>query len=86
MSTSFRERPFSVEISPLRLKDMYSVLFALTWRPMPSAAGGYICQKCYVIGVVRFLDCLCEVSSASFLCQLEGIVVHFIDRYSKYVV
>ena len=38
LSTSFREVPSSVEMSPVRLKHMYSVLGALTWRPMTAAA------------------------------------------------
>ena len=38
LSTSFRELPFSADISPLWLKYIYSVLSALTWRPMPPAA------------------------------------------------
>ena len=32
LSTSFRELPFRVEISPLWLKHIYSVLCALAWR------------------------------------------------------
>ena len=35
LSTSFREPPFSAEISPLLLKLMYSVLSVFKWRPMP---------------------------------------------------
>ena len=31
---SFREPPFRVEMSPLCLKHIYSVLSAFTWRPM----------------------------------------------------
>ena len=38
MPTSFRELPFSVAMSLLRLKHIYSVLCALTWMPMLSAA------------------------------------------------
>ena len=34
---TFRGPPFSVEMSPLWSKHMYSVLFALAWRPMPLA-------------------------------------------------
>ena len=36
-STIFRELPFSVEMSPVWLKHMYSVLCALTCKPMPAA-------------------------------------------------
>ena len=38
LSTSFRELPFSVEKFPLWLKLIYSVLCALTCRPVPEAA------------------------------------------------
>ena len=38
LSTSFREVPSSVEMSPVWLQHIYSVLCALTWRPMPAAA------------------------------------------------
>ena len=37
-STSFKGPPFSVEMSPLWLKHMYSVLSALTRRPLSPAA------------------------------------------------
>ena len=32
LSTSFRELLFSLEMSPLGLKHIYSILFALTWN------------------------------------------------------
>ena len=38
LSTSFKGPPFGVEMLPLWLKDMYSVLSVLTWRCMPAAA------------------------------------------------
>ena len=44
-STSFRELLFSVEMSPVGLKHIYSVLCALTWRPMPAAARSRQMQK-----------------------------------------
>ena len=34
---SFKKPPFSLRMSPLWLKHMYSVLSALTWKPMPAA-------------------------------------------------
>ena len=37
LTTSFREVPFSVEMLPRWLKDLFSVLTALTWRPTPAA-------------------------------------------------
>ena len=45
LSTIFRELPFSAEMSPLWLKHMYSVLFALTWRPMHAAARSRLCSR-----------------------------------------
>ena len=33
MSTSFRKLPFSVEMSPVWIKHIYSVSCVLTWRP-----------------------------------------------------
>ena len=38
LSTSFREVPSNVEMSPAWLKHIYSVLSALTWKPVPAAA------------------------------------------------
>ena len=43
--TSFRDIPFSVEISLLWLKHINSVLFALTWRLMPPAACSRLCSR-----------------------------------------
>ena len=43
-------------------------------------------QKHYVIRIVHVCNCLCGVPSASFLCQLETIFFHFINRRSKHVV
>ena len=45
LSTSFRELPFSVEMSPVLLKHIYSVLYALTRRPMPAAARSRLCSR-----------------------------------------
>ena len=42
-STSFREVPSSVEMWPAWLKHIYSVLCALTWKPMPAAARSKLC-------------------------------------------
>ena len=86
LSTSFRELPFNVEMLPLWLKHMYSILSALIWRPMPSAARSRLCNRDSVwvgvfarsafVGIVRVRNCLCEVSSASLLCQLETFFFH----------
>ena len=38
LSTNFRGTPFRVEMATSRLKYMYSVLFAFTWRPMLPAS------------------------------------------------
>ena len=43
-STSFRELPFSVEMSPLWLKYVFYVLSELTWKPMPAAARSRLCS------------------------------------------
>ena len=42
--TSFWEPPFSVEISPLWLKHIYSILSAFTWRPMLPVACSRLCS------------------------------------------
>ena len=39
------ELPFSVEMLPVLLKHMFSVLCALTWRPMPAAARSRLCSR-----------------------------------------
>ena len=83
LSTSFREPPFIIEMSPLWfwLKHMYSILSALIWRTMSPAAlfqtiqlefswGMCICQKCYVICVVR------RISSAYCLFRYKTIFFH----------
>ena len=44
-STSFREIPSSVEMSPVWLKHMYWVLCVLTWRPMPAVARSKLCSR-----------------------------------------
>ena len=47
LSTSFREPPFSVKMSPFWfwLNHMYSVLSALIWRPVPPAAFSWLCSR-----------------------------------------
>ena len=46
LSTSFRESPFSVEMSFwFWLNHTYSILSALTWRPMPPAAFSRLCSR-----------------------------------------
>ena len=45
LSTSFRELPFSVEMSPDGLKYIYSVLCALTGSPMPAAVRSRLCSR-----------------------------------------
>ena len=45
LSTSFRELPPCVEMSPIWLKRMYSVLCTLTWRPMCVAARSSLCTS-----------------------------------------
>ena len=45
LSTSFKDLPFRVEMLPLWLKHMNSVLSTLTWRPMPPAAHSRLCSR-----------------------------------------
>ena len=45
LSTSFKGLPFSMEMLPLWLKHMYSVLSVLTWRSMPAAARFRRCSR-----------------------------------------
>ena len=45
LSTSFRELSFSVPMSPLWAKHMYSILSTFTWRPMPPAACSRLCRR-----------------------------------------
>ena len=72
LSTSFREVPLSREMSPVWVKHIYSVLCALTWRPMLAATRSKLCssvsawldfiyQYRYVIGVVGVGNCFCGV-------------------------
>ena len=43
--TSFREPPFSVEMSSFWLKHMYSVLSAFAWRPMLSTTCSWLSSR-----------------------------------------
>ena len=82
--TSFRELPFRTCIP-----------FCRHWNGglcqqqlVPDHTAGFqlgrcICQKCYVISVVSVHNCLCGVSSASFLCQLETFIFHYFYRRSQ---
>ena len=45
LSISFRELPLSVVMSPLWIMHMYSVLSALTLRPMPPASRSRLCSR-----------------------------------------
>ena len=45
LSTSFTELPPCVEMSPSWLNHIYSVLYVLTWRPMPTAARSRHCSR-----------------------------------------
>ena len=57
LSTSFNGLRFTVDLSPPWLKHMYSVLSALTWRPMPPAAGSRLCSMGFGLGL---LEGLCD--------------------------
>ena len=45
LSTNFRELLFRVEMAPSRLKQMYSILFAFAWKPVPPAACSRLCSR-----------------------------------------
>ena len=40
-----QQLPSSVEMSPLWLKHVYSILFVLTWRPMPVVTRSRLCSS-----------------------------------------
>ena len=94
--TGVKGPPFNQEMSPHWWKHMYSVLSALTWRPMSPAARSRlysrdshwacISQKRYVISVNLVRNCFCGISSDSFLYQIETVVFLFINRRFNYVV
>ena len=58
-----------------RIVPDYAVSFGL---------GGCVCQKRYIISVVGVGNSFYWVPSASFLCQLEIVFFHFINRCSKH--
>ena len=70
-------------MSPLQFKRMYSFFFLHWHGGLCHLLLGWIYQKHYIISVVCVRDCLCRVSSASFLYLLEAIFFHYIDRLSK---
>ena len=59
LSTSFREVPSSVEMSPAWLKHIYSVLCALTWRPMPVEARSKLSIYLYIYIYIYILTFWC---------------------------
>ena len=60
LSTDFREPPFRVEMSPLWLIHMYSVLSALTWRLMLPASD---CSAGIQLGLVYLPEALYHLRS-----------------------
>ena len=60
LSTSFREVPSSVEMSPFWLKHINSVLCVLTWRPMPAAVRSKLCSS-----VSAWLGVLARIAMSS---------------------
>ena len=66
MSTNFKSLPHRVEKAPPRLKRMYSVLFAFTWRLMPPVvapdyAAGIRLGEELLQEVLDHLRCLCLI-------------------------
>ena len=52
LNTSFREPPFTVEMSSFLLNPMYSILSALTQKPMPSTACSRLSRDSAWVGVI----------------------------------
>ena len=78
LSTDFRELPFSVEMSPFRLKHMHSVFICIHKEANVTCCllqamlqefglGRCICKKRYVIYIICDCNSFCGVSSASCL-------------------
>ena len=72
--TSFRELPFGVEMSPVWLKHIYSVLCALTWRPMPAAARSRLCSR--VSSVIWKSDLTYEMKHSFFRAAVVSILLY----------
>ena len=59
---------------------------------MLAAAHSRLCSRdlpqagVFVIGIVHIRNCWCGVSSACFLCQLETVIFHYINRRYQQVV
>ena len=66
LSNSFREPPFCGEISPFRLKLMYSVLSALTWRAMPPATMT-LTQTIYIYIYIYIYIVVCYIHIVGFI-------------------
>ena len=45
LSTNFRGLSFRVQIASSHLKHMHSILFVLTWRPVPTAVCSRFCSR-----------------------------------------
>ena len=45
LSTYFRCLPLTIKMASSRLKHMYSILFAFTWRPMLPAVCSWLCSR-----------------------------------------
>ena len=71
--SNLREPPFKVEMSPSRLKHIYFILFAFTWRPMLPAAcsrlcrwnSACICKRYNVICIICICYSFCRISFPS---------------------
>ena len=74
LSTSFKSQPLSVEMSSLALKHIYSVLCALTWRPMPEAARSRLCSRISAWAAAFARSAMSSASSASVIV-FEGYLL-----------
>ena len=62
-----RELPFSVEMSPVWLKHIHSVLCVLTWRPMPAVIRSWLCSRVSARAVAFARSVMSSVKSASVI-------------------
>ena len=67
-----------MEMSPIWLKHMYSVLSALTWRPMPPAACSRLCSRVSACASVFARSTMSSAKSASLIiCAGYLLIISF---------
>ena len=81
--TSSRELQPSVEMSPVWLKHMYSVLCALTWKPMPVAAHSKLCSSVSAwVGVFARITVIIVKSTSISKRSTKWLVTLFYTKLS----